>query len=95
VLTGSIIRAMSTHYPHLGRTSETSISYYETKRGNISEGCHLHTRSQVSFENDYKFLERTNRNEVIKLYIVEGRPFSIFSSKTVLFPCTSETTEHD
>jgi hypothetical protein len=79
---------MSTHYPHLGRTSETSISFYETKRGNISEGCYLHTRSQVSFENDYKFLERTNRNEVIKLYIVED-PFQylvlkLFSSHHVL-----------
>jgi hypothetical protein len=38
------------HHQGDHRTSETSVSFYETTRRNIPLGCHLHTRRRENLK---------------------------------------------
>jgi hypothetical protein len=50
VLTAAIIRAVNTHRPDDGGTSETLVNFYQTTRRNIPEDSHLHTlRSRTRY----------------------------------------------
>jgi hypothetical protein len=55
VLTASIIRAMIALMMQGVSTSEMSVSFYQTTRRNIPEGCHLHTRRRENLNSHTVF----------------------------------------